>query len=134
MSNEIEIGEYGRTNKGVIFIFVWLTNEGGEKYTHKVLLGDGKCFNNKLYYFDEGEEIVKHSRNILNILEAKDYVNGMQIDEFDDEEGNSFLGIPIYDDSLMDCIEEVRPLSTIEIKSILTKEQYEQNCYKLKEE
>ncbi len=75
--------------------------------------------------------IVKHSKNIIDLIEVGDYVNGMQIDEFDDVEGNIFLGFPIYDDGLMDCISEFRPLSTVEIKSIVTKEQFTQAEYKI---
>lgn len=29
---EIEVGEYGRTNKGKIFIFAWLENSDGKRY------------------------------------------------------------------------------------------------------
>ncbi len=57
----------------------------------------------------------------------------MTVEKFDDDEGE-FLGFPIYDDGLMDCIEEVRPLDTIKIKTILTHEQYEANCYRLEEQ
>lgn len=73
---KIEVGEYGRTNKGKIFIFAWLENSDGKRYTNKVLLGNGKIFENKFYYFDDGEEIVKHSKNIIDLVEVGDYVNG----------------------------------------------------------
>ena len=49
------------------------------------------------------------------------------------KQGNLYLGIPIYDDALMNCISEVRPLDTIEIKSIVTKEQFEKVMYKVGE-
>lgn len=71
---EIECGEYGRTNKGKIFIFAWLENSDGKRYTDKVLLGNGKIFENKFYYFDDGEEIVKHSKNIIELIEVKDVI------------------------------------------------------------
>lgn len=68
---EIEVGEYGRTNKGKIFIFAWLENSDGKRYTNKVLLGNGKIFENKFYYFDDGEEIVKHSKDIIDLIEKR---------------------------------------------------------------
>ena len=68
---EIEVGEYGRTNKGKIFIFAWLENSDGKRYTNKVLLGNGKIFENKFYYFDDGEEIVKHSKDIKDLIEKR---------------------------------------------------------------
>lgn len=78
---EIEVGEYGRTNKGKIFIFAWLENSDGKRYTNKVLLGNGKIFENKFYYFDDGEEIVKHSKNIIDLVEVGDYVNGYRVEQ-----------------------------------------------------
>ena len=43
-------------------------------------------------------EISNHSKNIIDLIEVGDYVNGMEIDEFDDVEGNLYLGFGIYDD------------------------------------
>lgn len=80
------------------------------------------------------EDITKHSKNIIDLIEVGDIVNGMIVEEFDDEEGNLYLGFPIYDDALMNCIEETRPLNTIDIKSILTHEQYKENAYEVEEE
>lgn len=66
-----------------------------------------------------------------NLLEPYDIVNGFTIEEFDDDEGNTYLGIPIYDDAMMNCIVEVRPIDSIEIKEILTHEQYDSRCFKV---
>ena len=69
--------------------------------------------------------IVKHSKNIIDLIEIGDYVNGCKvIDICESQYGGEKIiyiggfGIPkkIYDN---------------QIKSILTKEQYEQNSYKL---
>lgn len=88
---EIEVGEYGRTNKGKIFIFAWLENSDGKRYTNKVLLGNGKIFENKFYYFDDGEEIVKHSKNIIDLIEVGDYVNGKQVSNVDKIDNINFI-------------------------------------------
>ena len=88
---EIEVGEYGRTNKGKIFIFAWLENSDGKRYTNKVLLGNGKIFENKFYYFDDGEEIVKHSKNIIDLIELGDYVNGEQVSNVDKIDNINFI-------------------------------------------
>ena len=69
MLNEIKVGEYGRTNKGKIFIFAWLLNSDGKRYTDKVILGNGKIIENKFYYFYNGEEIVKHSKHLTDLIE-----------------------------------------------------------------
>ena len=75
----IEVGEYGRTNTGKIFIFAWLEYESGKREESKVLLGNGKIIENKFYYFKENEKIVKHSPNIIDLIEEGDYVNGVRI-------------------------------------------------------
>lgn len=92
----------------------------------------------RVVYSEYGEiglvaDIVKHSPNIIDLIEVGDYVNGFEVDEFDDTEGNIYLGIPIYTDSLMNCIDEFRPINTIDIKSIVTKEQFANTEYKIKE-
>lgn len=128
---EIQVGKFGRTNLGKIFIFAYIENAQGERYKNKVILSDGKKIINEFYYFEKDEKIVKESFNLIDLIEAGDYVNGTQVDEFDDEDGNLYLGFGIYTDSCMDCIEEVRPLSTVEIKTIVTKEQFEAMEYKV---
>lgn len=110
---EIQVGDYVRTYKGKIYK---VTNV----YVLKIT-----CGHTSLRYND----ITKHSSDIIDLIEEGDYVNGYEVHEFDDEEGNLYLGFSIYDDALMDCITEVRPLSTVDIKSIVTKEQFESMKY-----
>ena len=76
---------------------------------------------------------IKHSKNIIDLIEEGDLVNGKEVYEFDDEEG-TVLGIPIFEDGLFDTIDCYVPLDSIKIHSILTSEMYEANCYKVKEE
>lgn len=125
---EIEVGKYGRTNKGKIFIFAWLQNSDGKRYTNKVLLGNGKIIENKFYYFDNGEKIVKHSKNLIDLIEEGDV---LEIEDEGCEEkyeclkGNEGLSVYI---SIYDCY---RKIEDLKIKKILTKEQYEENSYKV---
>ena len=122
MSNEIEIGEYGRTNKGKIFIFAWLENSDGKRYTNKVLLGNGKIFENKFYYFDDGEEIVKHSKNIIDLVEVGDIVRIKDVLH----EDITYIWSEDYLKALKEDIQ-----NGIKLVSILTKESYMANCYKV---
>ena len=125
---EIEVGEYGRTNKGKIFIFAWLENSDGKRYTNKVLLGNGKIFENKFYYFDDGEEIVKHSKNIIDLVEAGDYVNGHKIvNEIWGEDDNDLYFEIEGGFNKATCIGEK------DIKTIVTKEQFNSIAYRLEE-
>lgn len=111
MSNEIEIGEYGRTNTGKIFIFAWLVNENGVTYENKVILIEDGRLTKNFYYFDKDEKIVKHSKNIIDLIEEGDYVNGKKVRM--NYETGKFRNIPR------------------QIKSIVTKEQFANMEYKV---
>ena len=122
---EIEVGEYGRTNKGKIFIFAWLENSDGKRYTNKVLLGNGKIFENKFYYFDDGEEIVKHSKNIIDLVEVGDIVHIKDVLH----EDITYIWSEDYLKALKEDIQ-----NGIKLVSILTKEQMASIEYKVEEE
>ena len=126
---EIKVGEYGRTNKGKIFIFAWLANLDGKRYANKVLLGNGKIFENKFYYFDDGEEIVKHSKQLIDLIEVKDLVcfkNKLQ-NSLENEE----MIIHIFDNDTLEEVKQAIEKGEIELLEILTHEQFETNCYKV---
>lgn len=135
---EIEVGEYGRTNKGKIFIFAWLENSDGKRYTNKVLLGNGKIFENKFYYFDDGEEIVKHSKQLIDLIEVGDIVNGMKvldikkivkdIEPFKTIYSKEEISICVFVNEAGAYYIDIRDT---DIKTILTKESYMANCYKI---
>ena len=122
---EIEVGEYGRTNKGKIFIFAWLENSDGKRYTNKVLLGNGKIFENKFYYFDDGEEIVKHSKNIIDLVEVGDIVHIKDVLH----EDITYIWSEDYLKALKEDIQ-----NGIKLVSIVTKEQMKSIEYKVEED
>lgn len=124
---KIEVGEYGRTNKGKIFIFAWLENSDGKRDTNKVLLGNGKIFENKFYYFDDGEEIVKHSKNIIDLIEVGDYVNNRKVYQV----GYNFQDDFVCKMSNSNYEDFIYPK---EIKTIVTHEQFESIEYKVESE
>lgn len=69
--------------------------------------------------------IKKHSKNIIDLIEVGDFINGMKIDDIGEikrfgKTAQKCLWVNIGDG--IDIIDE-------EIKDILTKEQYMQNCY-----
>lgn len=109
----IEVGEYVRTKKGFIGKLIDIDE------------------NNEAYYLDCKKcisliNIVKRSKNIIDLIEVGDYVNGHRILEIhealapDDEKIlDTGYGMAIFADS---------------IETILTKEMFEANCYKVKEE
>ena len=117
---EIEVNEYVRTNKGNIGKVV------------EIRLGFNKDTQlyQKIYMLDNGlwtilEYIVKPSKQIIDLIEVGDYVNGREV-------------LDIYKPrDLWEPI-EIRVNSRYtnfiladEIQTILTKERYMANCYKV---
>lgn len=122
-------GEYGRTNYGKIIKFAWLECSNGKRDESKVLLINEEILSNNFYYFHKGEKIVKHSKQLIDLIKSGDIVNGhLVIDKYEDvdEYGNNFWCLIIEDDSLLN-----RSIREEDIKTILTKEQSEVNCYKV---
>lgn len=122
---EIQVGKFGRTNLGKILIFAYLENLQGERYKNKVILTDGKKIINDFYYFKKDEKIVKESSNLIDLIEAGDYVNGYKVIEPNNDKdclfdymrvGTEAVNIGVYKD---------------DIKTIVTKEQFKSMEYKV---
>lgn len=126
---DIKIGEYIRTKKGTIAKV--LAYQDLTTYNDK---GTSVTFHS--FDTDKGAiadvETEKHSKNIKDLIEAGDFINGMQVDEFDDEEG-TVLGIPVYEDGLFNTLNFYIPIESINIKTILTREKFESECFKVEE-
>lgn len=102
----IEVGEYVRTKSGKLDKVI-----NNNCYMPQYI----ECEKSIVYK----EDIVKHSKNIIDLIELYDYVNGMivfDIITYDNEE----KAIKISSKYLM---------SENEIQDILTHEQYQVNCY-----
>lgn len=121
--NEIEVGEYIRTKDGII---------------DKVIIEyDGKCNNPncsekhiscKYNYYNE-KEIVKHSKQLIDLIEVKDLVcfkNKLQ-NSLENEE----MIIHIFDNDTLEEVKQAIERGEIELLEILTKKQFEQNSYKV---
>jgi hypothetical protein len=84
-------------------------------------MGKVSFIQNKIYFMkDIGDytpekTIKKRSKNIKELLEENDYVNGNKVVSINGE---------LY-------VTDVGMLSDIEIKSILTHEQFDRECYKI---
>lgn len=108
---EIKVGEYVRTKNGKI----------------------DKVINNNYYISEylecekgivDKENILKHSFNIIDLIEVNDLVNGHRVANIKNDEGRVEIGLE-NDYMINYYIEEQ------DIKTILTHEQYEINCYKI---
>lgn len=125
MEDKIKVGEYVRVNndnRNCIGIgkATRLVNESvyvnmNNKYNLPV------CF--------QINNIVKHSKQLIDLIEVGDYVNGRKVKHI-----AMFEGFPDYPKLIFVDETHLIPDDTCEndeIKTILTKEQYMVNCYKV---
>lgn len=121
--------EYGRTDKGNIFIYANVLDENNNKLDYILVKEKSKHFANS-YTLEKkwlkDEKIVKHSKNIIDLIEVGDIVEIRKT--YREEETILYHMI---DDEYTKSF--TRNLKTEYIVTILTKEQYNQNCYRLKE-
>ena len=130
---KIEEGMYVRTRNGIAKILGKVNDPCN--YYYKMLITDKflKIHDDTEYINDL--DVIKASYNIIDLIEEGDYVNGYPVVDFD---VTYFNGI--------DRREEPKRIGVIvekkvgfsktyfkneDIKTILTKEQYENNCYKV---
>ena len=71
---EIEVEEYIRTNEGEIHKIIETKKD--DEYSYKYYICD-----NDMGYLRS--QIVNHSKNIINLLEVGDYVNGYKVISID---------------------------------------------------
>lgn len=120
----IEVGEYVRIDKDHRIIVLGIA---------KVV----KTINETIYVKNNFElpitidknSISKHSKNIIDLIEVGDYVNGREVKHI-----AMFEGFPDYPKLIFVDEKHLVPGETAEnkdIETILTKEQYMANCYKV---
>lgn len=119
----IEVNEYVRTKDGII--------------DKAIIEYNGKCNNSncsekhiscKYNYYNE-KDIVKHSKQLIDLIEVGDYVNGYKVIYVINNKEFCPSGKCVDIDSSKDSSECT--LWEEDIKTILTKEQMEANCYKV---
>lgn len=122
----IEAGEYIRTKSGII-IRVDIIDFERLRISQK----------GRSYEFEDMEdmedfiknEIVKHSKNIIDLIEKGDFVNGHKVTAVYLDGATKYIKLDnAY--SIENNFSGIRTYNK-DIKSILTKEQYDQNCYRL---
>lgn len=117
---EIEINEYVRTRTGH-FYKITRIDENGLIYWNKIQCG---------WSMEQLKDIVvKHSKNIIDLIEVGDYVNGYKVIYVINNTESCPSGKCVDIDSSKDSSECT--LWEEDIKTILTKERYMANCYKV---
>ena len=113
----IEVGEYVRTKDGKI-----LKIDGFEKDLRNI---EVVCFTTgEVYTREKLNEIIKnHSKNIIDLIEVGDYVNGVKVIEVGKY---NFKTVEEYG-------LKIHHKKSVKIKSIVTHEQFEAMKYKVEE-
>lgn len=119
MEDKISVNEYVRTKDGII---------------DKVIIEyDGKCNNPncnekhiscKYNYYNE-KDIVKHSKQLIDLINKDDYVNGYKVIKLKDGFADGTMEIVLSNNTI------IYRHHSEDIKTILTKEQMMANCYKV---
>ena len=107
----MEVGEYIRTKNGLIF-------KVRKIETSKI---DIYWVNDEIYLLKE--DIKSHSKDIIDLIEVGDYVNGCKVIGKYKENNEITL--------IVDTKYLKTKITNEDIKTILTHEIYEQNCYKV---
>ena len=125
--DEIEIGEYVRTENGFIGKIV---NENIDAYLlDKRIRPYGHGIKDYCIFKDEINSygIVKHSKEITDLIEEGDYVNGLEVYRGQVANGKEKLLVGSYMINGM-------ALEIVNIKTIVTKEHFKNIEYEIKEE
>ena len=109
---EIKVGEHVRTFNGLIGKVVQLTDSGN--YAIRI-------YNGAEYVVRA--VIAKHSKNIIDLIEVGDYVNGNEVLDKYLFNGEKPVLETTGDETNAKCVCEG------DIRTILTKELYKANCY-----
>lgn len=129
--DKIEVGEYIRTKEGNIFKVIGGNSDNYDIDINyfKLEITEDEWFesnrdNDNGYFFNE-RNILKHSKNIIDLIEVGDYVNGYKVSEIDEKYIET-------DTNNCDCYEGMSWLiENTEIKSIVTKEQFKEMEYRV---
>ncbi len=122
MEDKIEVNEYVRTKDGRIAQIKSIDYEAGIYRFDKIIYINDFSMKNDVLYNNEmfKKLIVKHSKIISEVVNVGDYVNGKLIHKIDKGSNYCYL-----------YYGNCKTFVDYQIKTILTKESYMANCYKV---
>lgn len=120
MEDKIEVNDYVRTKDGYIIRVDENTNIFNLGYKEQYV--DMKTTR---YGFTCEEEIVKHSKQPIDLINKDDYVNGYKVIKLKDGFADGTMEIVLSNNTI------IYRHHSEDIKTILTKESYMANCYKV---
>lgn len=124
--NEIEVGEYVRTNKGNIGQVIGIFNGHCQAKYHIQFQGKVKV---KRQYLST-HTIIKHSKQLIDLIEVKDVIK-YRINNISTTLETKGYVEGIVDISDEEMLQKIKSDKNYHILEILTKERYMANCYKV---
>lgn len=118
---KLEVGMCVRTKNGAITKIEQIVDDEIH-FNIKPIFSDGEQFGYNWVYI---KDVIKSSHNIIDLIEVGDYVNGLLVARICEDNETKKKFINLYG-SVSEWEEE-------DIKSIVTKEQFEQMQYKVGE-
>lgn len=118
---EIKENEFVRTDNGIFKV---------TKIDGLYIYLDKQYFDNQYQTMRDvtfKERIVNHSFNIIDLIELGDFVNGIKVNDISNIQGLN----KTIQKCLLVNIGDGYDIINEEIKTVLTKEQYERDCYKI---
>lgn len=116
---KIEVGEWIRSKDGFIGKVQKINYDNMEKSNYYICEKDNVMASNYL------ENIANHSKQLIDLIEVGDFVNGIEVIRIHPTTFGRCYRIELANHYIIDY------LSFNEIKTILTKESYIANCYKV---
>ena len=116
---KLEVGMYVRTKSGYIYKLGYYNKE--EKRWI--------CIEENDWYPVYENSVVKASHNIIDLIEVGDYVNGFRVEEIGEYHSIKTDKVEIY--AKVNCSVLLNCFYEEDIKSIVTKEQFESMSYKI---
>ena len=133
---KIEVGEYIRTNLGHIGkVIKEYTFENGEVVypEPQEWVLDNKYVLNEAEMYQMGEQIIRHSKAIIDLIEVGDYVNGNRVIaincNFEYIDDDSDTGVAETNEGVQTTGENI--INDEFIKTIVTKEQFKEMEYRV---
>lgn len=123
--DEIKIGEYVRTrNNGIKRIDTIFENKTVNKYGYEC----GSDWNGKWYSHIKTTDIVKHSKNLIDLIEIGDIL------KIKEDDSICYIGLEKDETTLtyQEIIDEIKN-NKIKLLAIVTKEQFRSIEYKIEE-
>ena len=130
---DLKVDMYFRTKAGTINKIDSFTEDKSEFYFDtKPIFSDSECLGSKWGYT---KDIIKASDKLIDLVEAGDYVNGSEVQDFYREYNREIDDFKIKGVVTENCYLEDTDAWIIEknIKTIVTKEMFEQMSYKVGE-